>query len=58
LPTHLPSDFPREKIFKALAHDKKFERGKIRFVVTSGIGSAHLSGDVTLDDIREAVARL
>jgi 3-dehydroquinate synthase len=58
LPTHLPSDFPREKIFKALPHDKKFERGKIRFVVTSGIGSAHLSGDVTLDDIREAVARL
>jgi 3-dehydroquinate synthase len=58
LPTHLPSDFPREKIFKALPHDKKFERGKIWFVVTSGIGSAHLSGDVTLDDIREAVARL
>jgi 3-dehydroquinate synthase len=58
LPTKLPKDFPRETIFKALPHDKKFERGKIRFVVTSGIGSAHLSGDVTLDDIREAVARL
>jgi 3-dehydroquinate synthase len=58
LPTHLPSGFPREKIFKALPHDKKFERGTIRFVVTSGIGSAHLSSDVTLDDIREAVARL
>jgi 3-dehydroquinate synthase len=58
LPTQLPKDFPREKIFKALPYDKKFENGKIRFVVTSGIGSAYLSSDVTLDDIREAVARL
>ena len=58
LPTQLPKDFPREKIFEALRFDKKFESGKIRFVVTSDIGSAHLSSDVTLDDIREAVARL
>jgi len=58
LPTHLPSDFPREKIFEALPYDKKFEGGKIRFVVTSGIGSAHLSSDVTLGDIREAVGQL
>jgi 3-dehydroquinate synthase len=58
LPTHLPSDFPREKIFDAVPYDKKFERGKIRFVVTSGIGSAHCSSNVTLDDIREAVENL
>jgi 3-dehydroquinate synthase len=58
LPTHLPSNFPRKKIFDAVPYDKKFESGKIRFVITSGIGSAHLSSDVTLDDIREAVARL
>ena len=58
LPTQLPKDFPRETIFEALRFDKKFESGKIRFVITSGIGSAHLSSDVTLDDIREAVARL
>jgi 3-dehydroquinate synthase len=58
LATHLPPDFPREKIFDAVPYDKKFESGKIRFVITSGIGSAHLSSDVTLDDIREVVARL
>jgi 3-dehydroquinate synthase len=58
LPTRLPPDFPREKIFEALPFDKKFEGGKIRFVVTSKIGSAHLSSDVTLDDIREAVDEL
>jgi 3-dehydroquinate synthase len=58
LPTQLPANFPRAKIFKTLPYDKKFENGKIRFVVTSGIGSAHLSSDVTLDDIREAVENL
>jgi len=58
LPTHLPRDFPREKIFEALPYDKKFESGNIRFVVAPHIGSAHLSSEVTLDDIREAVASL
>ncbi|TMP91595.1 MAG: 3-dehydroquinate synthase [Verrucomicrobia bacterium] len=58
LPTQLPRDFPREKIIGALKFDKKFESGNIRFVVTPRIGSAHLSSDVTLDDIREAVASL
>jgi 3-dehydroquinate synthase len=58
LPTCLPKKFPREKIFKALKFDKKFERGKIRFVVTPRIGAAYLTNDVMLDDIREAVAEL
>jgi 3-dehydroquinate synthase len=58
LPTQLPRDFPREKIFEALSYDKKFESGNIRFVVTPRIGSAHLSSDVTLDDIREAIDEL
>ena len=58
LPTYLRKSFPREKIFKALKFDKKFERGKIRFVVTPRIGAAYLTTDVTLQDIREAVAAL
>ena len=58
LPTHLPPNFPREQIFDALQYDKKFEGGKIRFVVTSGIGSAHLSSEVTVEDIREAFDQL
>jgi 3-dehydroquinate synthase len=55
LPTKLPAHFPRGKIFDALKFDKKFERGKIRFVVTPKIGTARVANDVTLDDIREAV---
>jgi 3-dehydroquinate synthetase len=58
LPTHLPPNFSREKIFDALPYDKKFEGGKIRFVVTPHIGATHIANDVTLDDIREAVNEL
>jgi 3-dehydroquinate synthase len=58
LPTRLPPKFPRKKIFEALQHDKKFESGKIRFVVTPGIGSARVATNVAMNDIREAVDAL
>ena len=58
LPTCLSRNFPREKLFDALKFDKKFEGGKIRFVVTPRIGAAYLTSDVTLEDIREAVNEL
>src|SRR6266540_2432934 len=58
LPTCLPKNFPREKIFNALKFDKKFEGGKIRFVVTPRICAAYLTTDVMLGDIRQAVAAL
>lgn len=58
LPTQLPSNFPRAEIFDAEKFDKKFERGKVRFVVTPCIGSAHLTNDVTLEDISDAVEKL
>jgi 3-dehydroquinate synthetase len=58
LPTRLPASFPREKIFEALPRDKKFEDGKVRFVVTPKIGSAQLASDVTIEDIREAIEAL
>ncbi len=58
LPTRLPQNFPREKVFDALKFDKKFEGGKVRFVVTPRIGTAHLTSTVTLNDIREAIEAL
>ena len=58
LPTELSADFPREKVLAALPFDKKFEQGAVRFVVTPSIGSAQLSSDVTMDDMREAVEQL
>jgi 3-dehydroquinate synthase len=58
LPTRLPPKFPRKKIFDAIKFDKKFESGKIRFVVTPRIGIAKVVDNVTLHDIREAVEAL
>jgi 3-dehydroquinate synthase len=58
LPTRLPPNFPRKKIFDAIRFDKKFEGGKVHFVVTPRIGSARITNDVTLNDIREAVKQL
>ncbi len=58
LPTTLADDFPREKIFPAMLRDKKFENGRIRFVVAHAIGRASVSEEVTLDDLRAAVDAL
>jgi len=58
LPINLPKNFPRQKIVEAIKFDKKFEDGKVRFVVTPRIGIAHVTGDVTVDDIREVIAQL
>ena len=58
LPTRLPSNFPRDKISDAIKSDKKFEGGKVRFVVTSAMGSARLTDDVSLEDIRAAIDQL
>jgi 3-dehydroquinate synthase len=58
LPTQLPAGVDRDKIIATVAHDKKFLGGKIRFVVTPRIGEAHVSNDVTMEDIREAIAAL
>jgi 3-dehydroquinate synthase len=58
LPTRLPKNFTRKKIFDALKFDKKFEAGNVRFVVTPCIGSARLASDVTIEDIRQAVNEL
>lgn len=58
LPTELPSGIDRDKIMEAIVHDKKFLDGTIRFVVTPKIGEAHVSTEVTMDDIQDAIAEL
>jgi len=58
LPTQLPKNFSREKIIETLKFDKKFEGGNVRFVVAPRIGSARLTTDVTMQNIREAIDEL
>ncbi|PYJ54277.1 MAG: 3-dehydroquinate synthase, partial [Verrucomicrobia bacterium] len=55
LPTRLPRNFLRKKILEAVKFDKKFEAGKVRFIVTPQIGTAHVSREVTMKDVREAI---
>ena len=58
LPVALPPDFPREKIFAALPRDKKFESGRVRFVVAHAIGRASVADNVTMEDLRDTVQYL
>jgi 3-dehydroquinate synthase len=58
LPTRLPEGFPKEKISGLVQHDKKFQAGQVRFVVTPGIGSARLVTDVTVADMESAISNL
>ncbi|MEO8439027.1 MAG: 3-dehydroquinate synthase [Spartobacteria bacterium] len=58
LPLTLPPGFPRERIFAALPRDKKFEQGRIRFVVAHEIGRASVADDVTMEDLHAAVDQL
>jgi 3-dehydroquinate synthase len=58
LPTTIPADLPIDSILPALGRDKKFDRGAIRFVLTSKLGSAFVSERVTLDDVTGAIRRL
>lgn len=58
LPVALPSDIPTEALMTALKRDKKFQAGEIRFVLTSRLGSAFVSKDVTETDLREAIEEL
>ena len=58
LPVALPPDFSREKILAALPRDKKFENGRVRFVVAHAIGRASVADNVTMEDLRKAVEEL
>lgn len=55
---HLPirqPDLEIDQTIKLLQRDKKFREGKIRFVLTSGLGSAFVSDQVTANDCQEAL---
>ncbi len=58
LPVTIPADLPTDAILVALARDKKFDAGAIRFVLTSKLGTAFVSDKVTLDDVSKAIGRL
>lgn len=58
LPVRLPADLSREDIVAAMARDKKFEAGKIRFVLLRALGDAFVSDQVTPEHIEEEIEAL
>ncbi len=55
----LPVELPKvdlEAMLAAMAHDKKVEHGRLRFVLPSRIGHVELVGDVQPSDVRKAMA--
>ncbi len=58
LPTILGPEFDTEEILQIARMDKKFEHGKVRFVLLPQLGEALVSHEVTEDDLRAALAEL
>jgi len=55
LPVRVPADLTTAALTEALLRDKKFEAGSVRFILTSALGSAFVSKDVTVGDIEAAI---
>lgn len=58
LPLYLPDDIGTDTVLAALAHDKKFDAGSIRFVLLRALGDAFVSPDLTIEDLTGAIERL
>lgn len=58
LPTRLPDDLDIEEIMRITRMDKKFENGKIRFVLLRKPGDAYVSKDVIEGHLKQALEEL
>lgn len=58
LPTRLPDDLDIEEIMRITRMDKKFENGKIRFVLLRKPGDAYVSKDVIEGHLKQALDEL
>lgn len=58
LPVQLADSFETEELLRIARMDKKFEHGKIRFVLLSTLGRAHVSQEVTEENLREVISAI
>ena len=58
LPLVLDLDLDTDAIMAALARDKKFSAGKIRFVLLPILGEAFVSDEITREDLLEAIEHI
>lgn len=55
LPLRLPTKVDPQVVLRHVTADKKFLGGKVRYVLLKALGEPVLSGEVTADDLKEAV---
>jgi 3-dehydroquinate synthase len=58
LPVKLGAEFETEELLRIARMDKKFEKGRVRFVLLKKLGDAYLSHEVTEEDLRAAIQAL
>jgi 3-dehydroquinate synthase len=58
LPLVLDSSITTERVLHKLGRDKKFEAGKVRFVLLREAGDAYVSDSVTTADMEDAIEHL
>lgn len=58
LPTVLAAGFETEELLRIARMDKKFDQGRIRFVLLRSLGEAFVSKDVSEEHLREALAAI
>lgn len=58
LPQRLPPEISVDAVLEAVARDKKFQAGSVRFVLLKRLGEAFVSDAVTVSEIRSAIENL
>ncbi|MUG71729.1 MULTISPECIES: 3-dehydroquinate synthase [Paenibacillus] len=58
LPTRIPAHFDTDAIMRAMMHDKKFNEGKMVYIVPTEIGKVEINKNVSADLVRDIVDRL
>jgi 3-dehydroquinate synthase len=58
LPTKLPAHSDIDKIMDAMMHDKKFNAGRMTFIVPTEIGQVEINNQVQREQVREVLQQL
>jgi 3-dehydroquinate synthase len=58
LPVGLPAHYDTDAIMAAMSHDKKFEEGKIVYIVPTAVGRVEINKNVSPDWVRQTVEEL
>lgn len=58
LPIQLPNQLDIDEIMGAMMHDKKFESGRMTFIIPTGIGVVEINNEVTLEQVISVLEQL